>query len=503
MIRVMIVEDEPPIMRVIAKFVESFSEDFKVAATAINGKKALEVLDSEQIDVVFTDIKMPVMDGLKLTEHIRERFPKTIVVIISGFQDFEYARTALKFQVYDYLLKPIAQDSINTVLSKIENELLTKDKEKERQKIISLMNENYVDEADKLLKPQYAVFLICAGTFPLIPNDSMLPARGIWEEVSIENKLSEILLTGENSMCFNGKSAAEMVVVFETNNEKHISEAANQLLEHIQSNSYLSITIVSAQQIVKLSDIGQVLKALRDKLYVSIQLFKSQIVWLHSEHERESHYLDTKGIAETIYSAANIDSNSLQNCILAAFTKFADVGFTQLQVVAFFNNIVNIIYLKKERNNKDTSSLKMDLDIAISNAVDDKALAKDIAFIILEASHEEVNSSEKSSVPDIAQKIEEYLQNNYQESITTNMLSKKFGFVPSYISKLFRAYKGMSPSEYLTYYRIEKSKQIMRRQPELLCKEVAAMVGFSDQYHFSKTFKKQAGVWPTEYAVKK
>jgi len=497
----MIVEDEPPIMRVITKFVESFSNNFKVVATAINGKKALEILENEQIDIIFTDIKMPVMDGLKLTEHIRERLPETIIVIISGFQDFEYARTALKFQVYDYLLKPVAQDNINNVLGRIENELLAKDKEQERQQIINLMNENYVDHADKILEPRYAVFLICAGTFPLTPNDSMLPAKGIWGEVSIENKLIEILLAEENSMCFNGKSAAEMVVVFETRNEKRISEVASQLLERMKANSCLSITIVAASQIVKLSDIGQILKALRDRLYVSIKLFKSQIVWIGSEHENS--YLDTKMIVENIYATIKTDSGMLPISLLAAINRFGDVGFTQLQVVAFFNNIINSIYLKNEPPNKDTSSLKMDLDIAISNAVDDKALAKDIAFIMLEANHEEINSSEKVSIPDVAQKIEEYLKNNYKEPITTNMLSKKFGFVPSYISKLFRVYNGMSPSEYLTYYRIEKSKQIMNRQPGLMCKEVAVMVGFNDQYHFSKTFKKQTGMWPTEYIAKK
>ncbi|MDF2613176.1 MAG: hypothetical protein K0S71_962 [Clostridia bacterium] len=501
MIRVMIVEDEPPIMRVIAKFVESFGENFKVVATAINGKKALEILETESVDVVFTDIKMPVMDGLKLTEHIKEQRPETIVIIISGFQDFEYARTALKFQVYDYLLKPIAQDNINSVLSKVQNELLVKDKEKQRQNIISLINENHVSEARIAVEKRYAVFLVCAGTFPLIPNDSMLPARSVWEEVNFADTISHLLLPEENSMCFNGKSAAEMVVVFETKSEKRITEAADQLLNQLSSKSYLPVTIVSGGQTVKLSDIGQVLKELRDKLYVSIKLFKSQVIWQH--HAQASAYLDTKVIAETIFSALNLDSDKLQNCLLTALARFVDAGFTQLQTVAFFSNIINTVYLKNEPIHKDTSSLKMDLDTAISNAVDDKALAKDIAFIMLEANYQDFNQNEKASIPDIAQTIEEYLQNNYRESITTNMLSKKFGFVPSYISKLFRAYKGMSPSEYLTYYRIEKSKQIMSTQPELMCKEVAAMVGFNDQYHFSKTFKKQSGMWPTEYAVKK
>ncbi|WP_070001019.1 response regulator transcription factor [Cellulosilyticum sp. I15G10I2] len=503
MIRVMIVEDEPPIMRVITKFIEAFSDEFQVVGTAINGKKAIELLETEEIDVVFTDIKMPVMDGLELTERIRVQKPETIVVIISGFQDFEYARKALQFQVYDYLLKPIAPDAINTVLSKIEKEVFIRDKQKQRQKIMSLINEKHVEEKDIIEQTGYAVFLICVGAFPLIPNDSMLPAKSVWDQMDMEKRLASILLEEENSMFFNGKTAAEMVVVFEVKDKKRIVEAADQLACAFKTDSYLPMTLAATQNIVKLNDIGQVLEALRARLYISIKLFTSQTIWLNVKEEQEHVNLDTQLIAETIRSAAQLGGEQLRNCILTTLVKFSEVNLTQLQIVAFFYDTISSLYFKQDQAGKDTSSLKMDLDTAISNTVDNKSLAKDIAFIILGTNEQDTAFNDKNNIPDIAQKIEEYLQLNYKQSITTNMLSKKFGFVPSYISKLFRAYKGMSPSEYLTYYRIEKSKQIMLNQPDILCKEVATMVGFSDQYHFSKTFKKQAGMWPTEYVIKK
>jgi YesN/AraC family two-component response regulator len=501
MIRVMVVEDEPPIMRVIIKFIESFGEEFKVVATAINGKKALEVLEKEEIDVVFTDIKMPVMDGLKLTEHIKEQMPEIVVVIISGFQDFQYARKALQFQVCDYLLKPISQEAITTVLEKISKDLIIKSEAKQRQQIIHFMNESRTEKPNKEAESDYAIFLICIGSFPLVPNDSMLPARDFWDRVIMDEKLSKVLAKEENSMCFNGKSAAEMVVVAELKTQERIIEVADKLMEQLKTNNALPITLVSSQNLIKLSHIGKVLKTLRTKLYVNTQLFTSQILWLEKEEMQSKNRLDTKMIIETIHSA--IDSSELTNSIVTALTKFSDSGFTQLQILTFLDNIINGQYFKNNIFNKDTSALKMDLEIAVSNAIDEKSLAKEIAFIMVGASHQEEKTNEKGSTPDIAQKIEEYLKSHYQESITTNMLSKKFGFVPSYISKLFRTYKGMSPSEYLTYYRIEKSKQIMLKEPEVLCKEVANMVGFSDQHHFSKTFKKQTGMSPTEYATKK
>ena len=507
MIRVMVVEDEPPILRVITKFIASFGETFKVTATAINGQKALEILKNEPVDVVFTDIKMPVMNGLKLTQHIRENYADMIIVIISGFQDFEYARTALKFQVYDYLLKPIAEKNIHEVLDKIENELLVMDKEKQRQRIMSLINEKPVEETNVMMQIGYGAFLICIGPFPLIPNDSMLPARKLWEEINIETELKTILLSEEISMCFNGKSASEMVVVFETKNEERIFEAARELFKRLELICGSFVTLAAARHVIKLNDIGEVLNVLRDKLYVEIKLFNSQMLWIDEEVQQTPITLDTKLMTDTICAAVKSEGNTLKDSVLEVLKKFIETGFNQLQVVSFFYGLMNEVNQQNKASNKDASFLKMDIDIAVSNGIDDKGLAKDIAFMLKELSESDEVINEKGGIKDIAQhiaqQVENYLQNHYQESITTNMLSKKFGFVPSYISKLFRSYKGMSPSEYLTYYRIEKSKQILLSQPDILCKEVARMVGFSDQYHFSKTFKKQAGIWPTEYAARK
>ena len=99
----------------------------------------------------------------------------------------------------------------------------------------------------------------------------------------------------------------------------------------------------------------------------------------------------------------------------------------------------------------------------------------------------------------MVEEIEQYLIMNYSKSISSEILSKKFGFVPSYLSKMFRSVKGMSPSEYLTNYRVDKAKQIIREKPDVRIREVARVIGYEDQYYFSKIFKKYAGIWPKEF----
>lgn len=102
----------------------------------------------------------------------------------------------------------------------------------------------------------------------------------------------------------------------------------------------------------------------------------------------------------------------------------------------------------------------------------------------------------------LANEVEEYLINNYNKNITSDVLSKEFGFVPSYISRLFKRQKGVSPNEYVTKYRIEKAKKLIEENNDLRIKDIADAVGFKESYYFSKTFKRETGMWPTEYSAR-
>ena len=101
--------------------------------------------------------------------------------------------------------------------------------------------------------------------------------------------------------------------------------------------------------------------------------------------------------------------------------------------------------------------------------------------------------------PPIVLDVERFLREHYAESITGEELSRRFGFVPSYITKLFRAHRGVSPLQYLTRVRLDKAKEIIRGEPRLMLKEIAQMVGYSDPLYFSRVFRKEVGVWPSEY----
>lgn len=119
---VIIAEDEELLLHDLVKKVQKAGPDFEIAGTAQTGSQALSLAEKLGPDVVITDIRMPVMDGITLLTHIRDQLPFTKFVIISGFSDFEYAKKAISLKVSDYLLKPVDPEELKAALDKIHKE---------------------------------------------------------------------------------------------------------------------------------------------------------------------------------------------------------------------------------------------------------------------------------------------------------------------------------------------------------------------------------------------
>ena len=116
MYHTMIVDDEPLMRTYLAQSIPAFSALFDVSAVAKDGREAMELLKKSSVDVVITDIKMPEVDGLSLAKHIHENYPGITVIVISGFSDFEYAQKAIRYNVKDYLLKPLVDKTLIDLL---------------------------------------------------------------------------------------------------------------------------------------------------------------------------------------------------------------------------------------------------------------------------------------------------------------------------------------------------------------------------------------------------
>lgn len=135
--RVLVTEDEKPISRNICKKIEKINPKFKVTEVAYNGKQALEQIKRNTFDVLFLDINIPFFSGLDILKYITENHIHSYCVLLTGYQTFEYAQTALRYKALDYLLKPLDNAKLAEVLKKIEH---LKEREKREASLSFLMN---------------------------------------------------------------------------------------------------------------------------------------------------------------------------------------------------------------------------------------------------------------------------------------------------------------------------------------------------------------------------
>ena len=140
MYRVIVVEDEVLVREAICENINWNGLGYELAGNCENGKSAIEFLEETEVDVVLTDICMPYMDGMQLSEYIHQNMPDVRVIIFSGFDEFEYAKKAIQYHVEDYLLKPVTAFELSEVLTKLKEKM---DEERRQKNKVSRINKVY------------------------------------------------------------------------------------------------------------------------------------------------------------------------------------------------------------------------------------------------------------------------------------------------------------------------------------------------------------------------
>ena len=159
MYKAVLVDDEALIRDAISKTIQWETLGFELAATCQNAREVVKLLNEQPLDLVITDICMPFMDGLELSKYIYENYPQVMVVIISGYDDFDYAKQAVRYKVQDYLLKPITAAEFSQILQKIRGSL---DKRVQEQRYLDKIKHSY-DENLPTLRSRFLMELISSS----------------------------------------------------------------------------------------------------------------------------------------------------------------------------------------------------------------------------------------------------------------------------------------------------------------------------------------------------
>ncbi|MDO4621643.1 MAG: response regulator [Eubacteriales bacterium] len=153
---VLLVDDEYFLRQSLKRHFENFGTTYHIAGEASNGEEALQILRKENIHILITDIRMPVMDGLELVQHVHELFPDVLTVILTGYADFEYAQQAIRYDVRDYLLKPVKPDDLENMLLRLQTELHRTYELPDDSELSAHGAKDYVDQAIAYIQQHYS-----------------------------------------------------------------------------------------------------------------------------------------------------------------------------------------------------------------------------------------------------------------------------------------------------------------------------------------------------------
>lgn len=490
--RVMVVDDEPTAVNLIKTIIEKKCEQFQVSDIAYDGREALEKMEADVPDVLITDIQMPVMNGLRLIEKAKELYPDMLTVVVSGYQEFEYAKEAMHFGVTDYILKPIVPSELKELFQKIQERLKVKYYGSRNAMLHKLVNEIPVEQED--LKR----FFQSSHYYGAIVRRNGLPTR------FAERNQREVFSDINEWMVVYGRDDQETLYLCPEEilcGADYVQMIKKQMSKEQPEASYVTTVICSSA--ISVDNIGTMVKGLYRVLDSHLVLGKSQtlLVDYSMVQKPEEQDNDYGYLQDLEYLAKNQKYERLQKETENLIRKW---GREERPQIWMESRLRQICYLLQRygAGNEDYRECEFLLDEAFANAEDIEQLSASMADILFKDKKEDSAAMQRVSTEEYFQRIKEYIHTHMAQPLTLQVVSKEMGVSQTYLSRLFRKFENASFNSYLTALRMEKAKKLLQSEDKIFVKDVAEQVGYKDQFYFSRIFYSYTGVRPSEYIDK-
>jgi two-component system response regulator YesN len=497
MYRVILVEDEPAAAENIYDIIRIYCPQFELVASGENGEEGLNLARMHHPDLLLTDIRMPGMNGLELIIRLYEELPDIKTMILSGYQDFEYARTALRHGAIDYLLKPISPATLQDTLNRAIPALESSRENKAISLIRKLLNKGTNDPPE--LKKYFPAPLYTAG----ICRKNGLPKRfGTFKPLAPP----AFRILGDTVDMY-GRDEMECL---------HIEAAGlPPSKELVRKISWLNrdapgySTIVFYEKTFPLQELPVIAGLLYDTLNLELCIGTPKIIFTSAEGPRtRSKFFSSNRDNSLMYYLKEKRFDKVRAILheaVCACEKAELPQFLAEEELRFILEEIRISLWGEGGYSGGTQNLPVQkesieflLDEAFYYATNYEDLTESLLYILDKLLPEEEQPINKVDTPEFFSLIEGYIKSHLAETISLQQLCVRFGISQTYMSRLFRKYKSQSFIDYLTCIRIEKAKEILSDGTTLI-KDTAAMTGFNDQFYFSRVFKSLTGQSPSDF----
>jgi two-component system response regulator YesN len=522
-----VIDDIKTVVNGIANQIPWSMHGIHIAGSANNGEKGIELIRETQPHIVLTDIRMPRMNGLDMTRRVLSEFPRTKIIFLSGYTDFEYAQQAIQLGAFDYILKPFTPQKIIDVVLKakasIDEEIgsMQRYQEMERKLRESLpyLRQEYFqlllqfrttpEQAAKrwdflnigLDREQFVVMLTEIDQFAELTQ--MLPVQEIeLIRFTLQNILEETIGNVTKGFVFRDNTH-RFVAVFNSTDSQSAEALAEQCRENIDSYSRYTISLGLGENVQHIHEISysytQALTALSYNFYTG---GNSVYSYQHVERADQAtpHYSAEKE-KDLFYCLRSGNLRKAHEIVEALFSETVSVTVphapgavkTMYDELAFLINRVFAEKLTLEEMKpldahllhvKNLHSYKLkELQAGIND------LCRMGCEVIQQRQTEEANQ--------VVEQVIAHIRQHLDVNLTVNDYAKLVYLSGSYFANLFKKVRGMTVGQFVTTERMERAKALLLEGKQV--QEIAQSLGYEDRPYFSELFKKHTGMTPSEF----
>ncbi|BDZ32327.1 response regulator transcription factor [Lactiplantibacillus sp. WILCCON 0030] len=478
---VMIVDDEYMILKGMAKIVNWQEHGLEIVQTARNGKQALAAFKQQPVDLVITDVRMPEMSGLALMQRLQGAPQPPIVIVLSGYQEFDYVKQALHFGAMDYLVKPIDAQELDKVLDKAHEQLEQRTKtDATKHYYLEMQTERLV--AQELTTTQIKQLLTSAGVDPDRRQFTVISCN----IVTNYEALSQACQRQKQYLYY---SSQDQFIICFVGSHRDLTKFIQQLelQQLIAGESFVTV----GQQVSQLSELADSLEQAQTlaELY---QFYEDRSPFLSGESRTEwLRQAEIPKISLDKFKRAlgNDNQELMVTLTRAMFARLSNehVAPSYTRQVAFL--VLNVLSNSQAFSNQEYERQLTAIDEAPTIAVLEEAV---VAI---------VQHFEPKQQPTFSKNVRQVItivNQEYVEDLSLTQVANRLHLNPVYLGQLFKKEVHTSFSKYLNQYRITQAKEMLAHTDESIS-NIALEIGYTNSGYFYKNFRLICDISPKEY----
>lgn len=534
MIKVLIVDDEFLIVQLIKNSIDWKSLGMEIVGEAYDGEMALECISQMVPQIIIMDINIPFINGIELSQIIRERHPEIMIIMLTGYAEFAYVKEAINIGVISYLQKPLEHDEFIRALLKAKSSIMERSSQigfirnveyksqlNEKEQFLNrLMNtDNSFFVSEEPIKEKFNMLqihlnadciMVCIISIDQLKEIFTDEIKIKLRTFAVLNVSAEIFSQFYPAVVFNG-SDDQIIVLLSTEGQTEytLQRTIKLIFGKIRNfiHTHFRLTITMAVGGVHQGYMN-VPVSYKEALYAMKQRFASgnnQVIFVKEANESTdvpAGYNPTEILIDL--RLANYDSavqkvnhtfkELKEERTIKEIVMLISVGFISVLTEFIVENNLAITHVLKNKAEFIDYLNKRETLIEVDTAVNH----------LFQETIRYVSSHKKSITTKVVEKAKNFLERHYASTdLTIEEVAQHLYLNPSHLSRVFRKELNCSLVEYLTKTRLSKAKELMDGDLKITLSDITEQVGYGDPYYFSKCFKKYYGVTPTAYIENK